>query len=125
DQVVETVLSPQAVSMQKELNIRGSDEPTTLGIELFGQLRPPVKTNVSGDPRGPVKGKRLPLGRLLSRRAKLGVAEANSAIYPDVAAVRPAEGQGVREADEEVAVNRRAIGIDDPNDAAHRTGMTR
>ncbi len=117
--MVDAIRAPSGVTPQDQFGIgRGFADVAIRSAELTDQVRSLIEARVSGQPQPIVKPRRLPLSTHLRRCLQQRVPEANFAVVPDSARVRPAVRYVIGKRLQEPRIDRRAVLAEHSDNAA-------
>ena len=119
-QVLDTLLSPSAVSPQQQLDVSHFARYVFASCgEFINQVCLSVHTRVGNDPDISIQSERLVLARRFLCSPEQRMTEANTFVRPHLLRVWTSEGHEMGHLVQKPTVNRSAVQIENAYDAAH------
>src|SRR5207302_10467624 len=120
EQVFHTVLLPYAIGEQNQFDVRSiGRDLASVSLQLRKEIGTPIHARVGDDPNFSIQRERLVFALGLVSSPEQAVAESRVSLDPNVVCVGTAKGQKFRHVREQLTIDRRAVHIHDPDDAAH------
>src|SRR5580693_8997827 len=112
--------APRRICSQDQAGVCDGAASATVALqrEVLFQFLAAVNARIRGDPQLAIEAGRLLLNLRFARGAQHGMAQANRALRPGLAPVRPAIGKEMRERLQQPALHRRATALVNAHDAA-------